>query len=348
MSSKTNIHKLVFVMAVLSIGQHNLAYGQDTAIRPGEIWLDKDKNGINAHAGGVIHFNGIYYWYGEHKIEGLSEKTHADGGIHCYASTDLVNWSDQGMVLNMVYDNDRHDLAHGANQDRPKVVYNSRTKKFVAFFKLYLKGKGVTTGYIGVALSDSPSGPFTYVHKFLGGGSPNGTGDYAMFQEENGELYHLTVRKPDKAFVVGKMRDDYLLPEGEYVVAEGVLKSTEAPAVINRNGVYHLLSSGSTGWQPNAARYYTSKNIYGPWEYHGNPVEGVNPVNGLGKEKTFGGQSSYIITVADKEDAYVAFFDINKPEHPYDSRYIWLPIVFKKGRISIKWKDSWDMSVFDK
>ena len=41
------------------------------------------------------------------------------------------------------------------------------------------------------------------------------------------------------------------------------------------------MSSGSTGWDPNPARYFTSNSLTGPWFYHGNPCEGVNPANGL-------------------------------------------------------------------
>ncbi|MEI6142140.1 MAG: family 43 glycosylhydrolase [Mariniphaga sp.] len=222
-----------------------------------------------------------------------------------------------------------------------------KTKKFVDFFKLYLKGQGVTTGYVGVALSDSPMGPFTYSHKFLGAGSPNGSGDYAMFQEENGDLYHLTVRKPDKAFVVGKMSDDYLLPKGEYVVCEGITEKTEAPAIVKRNGIYHLLGSGSSGWDPNAARYFTSKSLIGPWVSQSNPCEGVNPENGLGKEKTYGGQSTFILPVMGLKDACIAVFDINKPDNPITGRYIWLPIEWKDGKMSVSWRDSWDLSVFE-
>ena len=106
-----------------------------TKIFPAQIWKDNRNLPINAHGGGVMYYNGIYFWYGTHKIEGLSEKTFADGGIHCYASTDLVAWSDMGLVLPLVYNNNNHDLAYECNFDRPKVVYNAKTKKFVAFFK---------------------------------------------------------------------------------------------------------------------------------------------------------------------------------------------------------------------
>lgn len=317
------------------------------SIQPGVEWKDTLGRRINAHGGCVILHNGIYYWYGEEKEKGLSEKTHADGGIHCYASKDLITWYDQGMMLHLSKTNPMSDLAWDCNQDRPKVVYNEETKKFVMFFKLYLREMGTEVGYVGVATSESPTGPFVYLHKFLGANSPAGSGDFAMFKDEDGSLYHLTVRKPDKSFVIGKMRDDFLMPEGEYRVAEGVTKDTEAPALLKRDGVYHMLGSDSTGWDPNEARYFTAENIYGPWVYHGNPTRGINPHNGLGPELTYGGQSAFIFKVEDKKDAYIASFDINIPEHPYDSLYIWLPIVFEEDKMTITWQDSWKLSVFD-
>jgi len=122
---------------------------------------------------------------------------------------------------------------------------------------------------------------------------------------------------------------------------------TEAPAVIKRKGVYHLLGSGSSGWKPNAARSYTAQSILGDWTYHGNPCLGYNKIDSVGVEKTFGGQSSYIIPVQGINDAYLAMFDIWKPENPVTGRYIWLPVDFKDGKMSISWRDSWNMSVFE-
>ena len=316
------------------------------SIIPGKIWLDETGNRINAHGGCVIFHNGLYYWYGEEKVEGLSEKQHADGGIHCYASKNLVEWHNQGMVLDLSRSDTLVDLSFDCNQDRPKVIFNDGTKKFVLFFKLYLRNQGSSVAFVGVATSDSPSGPFVYSHKFLGGNSPNGTGDFAMFKDENGDLYHLSVRKPDKAFVIGKMRDDYLLPEGKYNVCEGITIHTEAPAVFKKDGLYYMLASGSTGWNPNPARYFTSANLSGPWIYQGNPCDGINPYNGLGKEKTYGGQSTFVIKAEGIEEGYIAFFDINKPEHPYDNLYIWLPIDFTNDKMSITWSDSWNLDHF--
>lgn len=331
---------LLFVGAGLVSGLHAKVKPQ-TKIKPGQTWLDTSGKVINAHGGCVLFHDGVYYWYGTHKIEGLSEKEHADGGFHCYASTDLVNWHDHGMMLRL----DRpetEDLTHECNADRPKVVYNQKNQQFVMFFKLYLRGMGTRVAFVGVAVSDSPSGPFIYQHKFVGGNSPNGTGDFAMFKDDDGTLYHLTVRKPDKLFVIGKMRADYLLPEGDYKVAEGITAKTEASALLKKDGQYVMLASDSTGWRPNAARSFTARSIYGPWVSNGNPVSGTNPNNELGPELTFGGQSNFILKLEGREDAYIAMFDINKPEHPFESGYIWLPIKFEGNKIMIDWLDQWN------
>lgn len=345
---------LIVVTAFLSTAGHPAAAAAETGdpaadrhkVFPGRLWTDSAGKPINAHGGCVIFHEGLYYWFGTHKIEGLSEDTDADGGVHAYASRDLLTWHDQGVVLPL--DGLPHeDLTPGCIFDRPKVVYNEKTGLFVLFFKLYLRGSGTRVGFVGVATSPSPSGPFVYRHKFLGGMSPEGTGDFAMFKDDDGALYHLAVRKPDKGFVVGRMRDDYLLPEGRYQEAEGITRATEAPAIFRRQGRYWMLASGSTGWKPNAARTFSAASLFGPWTAHGNPCEGTNPHNGLGAEVTFGGQSASIVTVAGLDDAHIAFFDVNKPEHPYESRYLWLPITVEEHGLGIAWRDEWSLDVFD-
>ena len=39
----------------------------DDVITPGVEWLDTQSRPINAHGGGVMFHNGVYYWYGEYK-----------------------------------------------------------------------------------------------------------------------------------------------------------------------------------------------------------------------------------------------------------------------------------------
>ena len=62
--------------------------------RPGELWLDNNNVHVNAHGGGILLYDDLYYWYGEHKIEGSAgNKAHV--GVHVYSSSDLFNTKSQ-------------------------------------------------------------------------------------------------------------------------------------------------------------------------------------------------------------------------------------------------------------
>jgi hypothetical protein len=319
---------------------------KETTIKPAQVWRDTNGIPINAHGGGVLFHQNKYYWYGEHKLEGKSESEFADGGIHCYSSKDLINWKDEGLVLSVDYKDSSSDIAYGCILERPKVVFNEKNKQFVAYFKLYLKGVGYETSNVGVAIADNPIGPFVFHHKFHGADSPNGSGDFSMFKDDDGSLYHLTVRKPDKAFVIGKLDSNYYYPESAYTICKGIEAHTEAPAVIKRKGIYHMLGSGSTGWKPNTARYYTAKNLLGEWKNQNPPCAGYNPIDSLGVDKNFGSQSSFIVPIHNLKDSYIAMFDIWQPEKPITGRYVWLPIDFLEDKISITWRDLWDLNLF--
>jgi len=58
------------------------------SFHPGALWLDNHGIHINAHGGGILHHDGIYYWFGEHKIEGVAGNA-AHVGVHAYSSRDL-------------------------------------------------------------------------------------------------------------------------------------------------------------------------------------------------------------------------------------------------------------------
>ena len=49
------------------------------------------------------------------------------------------------------------------NMERPKVIYNEKTGKFVMWFHLEKKGKGYSYAYAAVAVSDSPTGPYRFI-----------------------------------------------------------------------------------------------------------------------------------------------------------------------------------------
>lgn len=66
---------------------------------PGKIWKDTNGNRIQAHGGSVIAVDDIYYWYGENKEKTDGKNGIWTWGIRCYASRDLYNWEDKGLII---------------------------------------------------------------------------------------------------------------------------------------------------------------------------------------------------------------------------------------------------------
>lgn len=125
----------------------------------GQLWLDTEGNHINAHGGNIIKYKGTYYWYGENRPYrgGTTE-----AGISVYSSKDLLSWKNEGVALS-VSKEAGHDIEKGCIMERPKVLYNKKTKKFVMLFHLELKGRGYEAARVAFAQSDSPVGPFTFI-----------------------------------------------------------------------------------------------------------------------------------------------------------------------------------------
>jgi beta-xylosidase len=131
------------------------------SFEPGMLWLDDQGVPMNAHGGGVLAHGDTYYWFGEHKIEGRAGNQ-AQVGVHVYASKDLYNWKDKGIALKVSND-PKSDITKGCILERPKVIFNAKTKKFVMWFHLELKGNRYGSARSGIAVADHVSGPYTYV-----------------------------------------------------------------------------------------------------------------------------------------------------------------------------------------
>jgi hypothetical protein len=130
--------------------------------RPGELWPDNNGVHVNAHGGGILFHNGVYYWFGEHKIEGEAGNA-AHVGIHVYSSTDLYNWKDEGIALRVSNDL-ASPIVRGCILERPKVIFNRATRKFVMWFHLEPSGAvDYAAACSGVAVAENVVGPYRFV-----------------------------------------------------------------------------------------------------------------------------------------------------------------------------------------
>lgn len=350
-------------------------------IRSGELWPDNHGVHVNAHGGGILYHRGTYYWFGEHKAENTSN---AMVGVTCYSSKNLTDWKNEGVAL-AVSDEQGSDIEKGCILERPKVIYNAKTRKFVMWFHLELKGLGYRAARAGVAVADKVTGPYHFLRSqrvnayryplnvtesekaamaklqpkdyaewwtpkwrraiekglFLQRDLFTGqmARDQTVYVDDDGKAYHIFSSEDNLTLQIAELSEDYTFHTGRFVrVAAG--GQNEAPAIFKKDGTYWMITSGCTGWEPNKARMFSARDIMGPWKQHESPCVGPKA------DLTFGGQSTYVLKVEGRRDAFIFMADIWRPKHPSDARYIWLPIDFKNGLPVVEWRDEWTLEYF--
>ena len=350
-------------------------FAQQNSFKPGAIWPDNNGIHINAHGGGILNLNGVYYWFGEHKTEGRRGNSTLVG-VHCYSSKDLYNWKDEGIALKIT-DDTTSLLQKGCVIERPKVIYNKKTRKFVMWFHHELKGKGYAAAMTGVAISDKVTGPYQWLKSF----NPNAgiwpmnftaeqksvkftekhkewseewktdvknglfvqrdfakgqmARDMTLYVDDDDKAYHIHASEENLTLHISELNDDFTDFTGKYstVAPAG---HNEAPSLFKKDGKYFMITSGCTGWAPNAARLMTANSLLGEWSFLGNPCHGEK------SEITYNAQSTYILPVPGKKDQFIFMADRWVPANAIDGRYIWLPIQFDaKGIPFLEWKDEW-------
>ncbi len=288
----------------------------------GDIWKDTNGDMIHAHGGHILFWKGIYYWYGENRT--------GNRYVSVYASKDLMNWEFKKDVLTTSTKCNPHrvktDLSlvtsdgNKINIERPKVVYNKKTKKFVMWMHVE-NGVDYSLAACGIAVSDTPDGEFVY----LGAFNPFGymSRDCTLFVDDDETAYFISASRDNADLHIYTLTEDYLnvdklvnrLWQGEY---------REAPAVVKRDGTYYMFSSYCTGWAPNQCKYATAKEMEGLW----------STLTEIGDETTYRTQPAFILTVADTGNVYY-FSDRWNGKDYNDSRYVVLPLRFDKGGMPI-------------
>jgi hypothetical protein len=286
-----------------------------------------------------LYYNNIYYWYGEFKGDStyrLEKVTTWEcyraeaGGVSCYSSRNLLDWKFEGIVLPVAKGDTSSDLHPSNVIERPKVIYNEKTGKFVMW--MHIDNDDYTKAMAGVAISNSPVGPFTYLGSFKPGGGDSR--DQTIFRDDDGRAYQIASSEWNKTLYISLLNADYTKTTGIYT-RNFIDASREAPAVFKRNGKYYIITSACSGWDPNQASYAVADSMLGTWKTIGNPC------SGLDADKTFYAQSTFVLQVPSKNGLYIAMFDRWNKTDLIGSRYIWLPVKFTNEQIDIPWTDKW-------
>lgn len=344
------------------------------SIRPGQPWLDTAGNRIQAHGGSVITVGDTFYWFGEDKSRTAPGNGIWHWGVRCYSSKDLTNWDDLGSIIPPVLDDEEHPLHPSQLADRPHIIHNESTGKFVCWIKVMHRNGEQRSS---VLVADEITGPYELVTRGI---KPLGmnAGDFDLVVEpSDGKAYYVFERVHSE-LIVADLTDDYTNVTGYYSTHFPRMQPPfvrEAPAYFRRAGRHYLATSGTTGYFPNPSEIAVSGSYHGPWETLGD----AHPDDA--SRTSYRSQISSIFKHPFRKDLYIALADRWVVDPPADlpdiqalfeevfridvegprrwgaiklpdpdtsiADYVWLPIRFQGDRPYIEWRDEWSVEEFE-
>jgi len=315
---------LAILLLMSSLALSRLPGTADAAsvnVANGIQFRDTSGNIVHAHGGGMLKQGNYYYWLGENR----------DGTnlVSLYRSTDLKNWEFRAHLLSKSMGG---ELAT-ANIERPKLLYNSSTGKFVMWMH---KENGVDygEGRVAVASASNIEGPYTY----HGSIRPLGYDSRDMtVYNDNGTAYLISATRVNADLNIYRLTSDFLDVDS-LVQTLWVGQYREAPALFKRGSTYFMITSGATGWNPNQAKYATASSISGTWSSLAN----------VGDSLTYSSQSTFVIPVAGSSTTSYLYMGDRWAgawgESVNNSRYVWLPLSFPTSTtLSMNWYPSLDI-----
>ncbi len=339
------------------------------AIYPGQPWLDTEGKRIQAHGGSVMYLDGTYYWYGENKEKTDGKNGIWHWGVRCYSSKDLYNWKDEGVIIPPDLDDPTSSMHPTAYMDRPHIIYNYKTKKFVCWLKnMHDDGSQSET----IMTADHILGPYTKVKQDVRPLGMN-AGDFDLAVAEDGKAYYYYERVHSE-LICADLNEEYTDVTGYYSTHfphNHPPYVREAPAHFRRKGKHYLITSGTTGYLPNPSEVAVADSWHGPYTVLGNPhVDDAS-------DTSFHSQISSVFQVQGKKDLFIAVADRWAPDHMHieyeeyraiydgifegipgevedarafntsEAEYVWLPLRFDGDMVYIDWKDEWRIEDYE-
>ncbi|WP_283680071.1 DUF5776 domain-containing protein [Lentilactobacillus sp. Marseille-Q4993] len=354
----------VLASAISGMIKKNENQQRYTSVPVGKEWLDTDGAPIQAHGGGFLQSTDtdgtpIYYWVGE-------DKSHNAGffnGINLYSSKDLVNWTFKNTI---VKPNVSNNALSNVIMERPKLLYNAKTKKYVLWAHWENQGN-YSSSQVAIATSDTPDGNYNFVGHWRPGANAtnrnwrvnNADGqvkaqfdkgnsiadysntdtwgtpsrDFTLF-EDNGKAYIVSTEN-GTTMRIYELNSDFTDVDKSAMSSYELFKGArrEAPAIVKAGNYYVLVSSQQSGWYPNQGRYSYTKNIADPngWKVDkttsSSGTEIDTPSGILGDNSTFHSQPTNIMKVTGNgQTNYIYMGDSWNPSELGKSSYVWLPL----------------------
>lgn len=214
-----------------------------------------------------IVYKDTVFLYTGHDTATVSDKNYKMPDWHVFSSTDMVNWKDHGALLSPK----TFSWATGEGY-AAQCIY--RNGKFYWFVSTMHQNNAESKGgcCIGVAVSDSPTGPFK-----------DAIGKALITNEMTIDMKHgwddidptIFVDDDDQAYLFwgngsckwAKLKKNMIELDGP-ITAFKPKNYIEGPWVYKRDGHYYLVYA-SAGSKPEMIEYCMSTSPQGPWVYKG-------------------------------------------------------------------------------
>ena len=215
-----------------------LAATPETAtITSGVLFNDTDGNPLHAHGAGIVVDEGKFY------LVGTTQKlppTWLSKGVNLYSSDDLEHWDFVAEIFHTA-----HLPALATRLERPKILYNRLTNKYVMWF--HMDDAAFSMGMVGVATAERIDGPYTY----LAGWRPDGLRSLDMTIVQLDDSAYL-VRSVDNQYSgFSRLTADFLNTTVDGILTKG--PRCEGNSLWAEAGAIYMLCSHLTGWHANPA-----------------------------------------------------------------------------------------------
>nr|WP_051326248.1 family 43 glycosylhydrolase [Glycomyces tenuis] len=219
----------------------------------------------------ITYFDGRYYLYPT--TDGYPGWSGTQ--YRAFSSADLVNWTDHGVILDVAADVSWADNSAWA----PGIA--EKDGKYYFYFSGG-RSSGDTRKQLGVAVSDSPTGPFTDAlgHPLVSAGSYAGQAiDPAVFTDDEGQSYLYWGQGASHQV---PLNDDMVSFDASQVRTYDPPGYNEASFVIERNGTYYFMwSENDTRSEDYRVNYATSSSPLGPWSAPAGVILQKDPSQGI-------------------------------------------------------------------
>ncbi|KAI1371282.1 carbohydrate-binding module family 35 protein [Hypoxylon crocopeplum] len=281
----------------------------------GGTWTTSNNEHLQAHGAGIIKVDSTYYLIGEDKTGGSAFQN-----VNCYSSPDLVQWTYVGALLSRTSSG---DLGPNRVVERPKVVYNASTRKYVLY--MHIDSSNYGDAKVGVATGDTVCGKYTYVSSFRP--LNHQSRDMGLFVDDDGAGYLLSEDR-ENGLRIMRLSDDYLsVTASTYLWGDSI----EAPALLKLNGRYYMFGSKLTGWDPNDNVYSTSTSLTSGWSAWKTFADAGS--------KTYTSQTNFVLPVGSNAAIYLG--DRWKSTNLMASTYVWLPLTISGTTVTMPNAESW-------